>query len=173
MKVPCKLVSKILKGCIAKAQKQRCQRGSIIFCDCPPFEVNFFAGVIACVFSACVFWFSTVVGHNDSNLHARSFARAHHSSFTVKEGCAFHLNGGSKRPPNSLTWVVESIISHPPIPFPSKTTVTLTDAATLHVLFFHNYHSEHDKTSFQPAFSFQSVSQTMLHCPPTTKHPQP
>ena len=136
-------------------------------------KMNFFAGVIACVFSTCVFWFSTVIGHNDSNLRTRSFARAHHSSFTVKEGCAFHLNGGSKRPPDSLTWVVESVISHPPIPFPSKMTATLTHAATLHVLFFTIHHTEHDKTLLQPALLLQSISQTALHCSPTTKRPQP
>ena len=63
---------------LATTNQSNEQTGSIIFCDCPPFEVNFFAGVIACVFSACVFWFSTVIGHNDSDLHARSVARAHH-----------------------------------------------------------------------------------------------
>ena len=125
--------------CVRRESRKRViKKGIHLFLRMPSLKSTFFVGVIACVFSTCVFQFSTVIGHNHSNFHARSFARAHHSSFTVNEGCAFDLNGGPKRLPDSLTRVVESIISHPPFPFPSKTTATLTHAATLHVLFLHN-----------------------------------
>ena len=81
----------------------RSKAGSNIFCDCVAETQHFLRVSFAFVFGTCVVCFRTVIGHNVSNFRSHSFARAHHSSFFVKEDMSFRLNRRSKRPSDFLT----------------------------------------------------------------------